>query len=135
MNKLLAATSIASIALIGVAIYLKVENFRLKKMIVHQATMTQMDAISSRARAFMEHHYNSDFVNGGESISGLRSYERSLDVPQDKKEEFTKWMAGFSLNAANVDGYPSSSGSDLIGDDEQLIYRVYYGDEPEKWQK
>jgi hypothetical protein len=131
MKKILIAISIV---LLGTTIYVKVENHRLKKFVVHQATMAQMDAITARARAFMEHHYNSDFVSGGASIGGM-SYERTLNVPQDKKDEFTKWMAGYSLNAVNVEGYPSSSGSDLIGDDTKLVYRVYYGDEPEKWQK
>ena len=120
-----------SVVLLGAIIYLKLENHRLKKLIVHQATIAQVEAISARARAFMEHHYNSDFVSGGSSIGGM-SYERTLNVPEDKRDEFTKWMAGYSLNAVSVDGYPSSSGSDIIGDNTKLIYRVYYGDEPEE---
>lgn len=130
MNKILIAVSIV---LLGATVYFKVENHRLKKLVVQQATVAQVDAISARARAFMEHHYDTDFVSGGASISGM-SYERTLNVPQDKKDEFTKWMAGYSLHAVNFEGYPSSSGSDLIGDDAKLIYGVYYGDEPEDWK-
>jgi hypothetical protein len=85
-NKILMTVSIV---LLGSTIYLKVENHRMKKLIVHQATQYQIDAISARARAFMEHHYNTDFVSGGSSISGM-SHERTLNVQKEKKDEFSK---------------------------------------------
>ena len=105
----------------------------MKRVIVHQATMSQFDVISLRAQAFMEANYGTKFVSGGSSVSGLREYERRIRIPEDKKKEFTEWMNGYSVNSIQFEGFPKNNGSSHETDKGVLLYRVYYGEEPEGW--
>jgi hypothetical protein len=131
MKKPTILLSLAVIISLIFGVYQKIENATLKKIIVHQATITQFDRIRARARAFMELNYDTTFIPGRSSISGLRDYELSIRIPEDKKQEFTKWMSGYSVNA--VDGYNDKNGSSQETKKGQLIYRVYYGNEPKDW--
>lgn len=134
MNKLTTFTTTLSILLLGVTGYHLAQISRLRGMIVHEKTVAQMDAITARAQAFMEVHYGSRFVNGGESSSYLKNYERTLRVPEDKKDEFTEWMVGYSVSPVVIDGSPSNRGSESSVRGNQLVYRVYYGGEPVEWR-
>ena len=131
MKKTTILLNLAVIMSLVFGVYQKIENRMLTRTIVHQDTITQFDRIRARSRAFMELNYDTTFVPGGYSISALRDYELSIKIPDDKKQEFTKWMSGYSVNAVN--GYNDKNGASQETKDGKLIYRVYYGNEPKDW--
>ena len=124
---------LVTISSIVFGVYQNFQNRQLKKTIVHRTTISQFDAITQRAQAFMEANYGTKFVNGGSSISGMQKYERRILIPKDKEQEFTEWMYGYFVSPVQLDGFPSSSGSSQETAKGVLLYRVYYGEEPEGW--
>ena len=133
MKKKIPILILITISSIVFGVYQHLQNRQLKKTIVHQATISQFDSITQRAQAFMEANYGTKFVSGGSSISGMQEYERRVRIPEDKKKEFTEWMNGYSVSPVQLDGFPSSNGSSQETDKGVLLYRVYYGEEPEGW--
>ena len=104
-----------------------------KKQLIHHATVSQMDAIDDRARAFMEHEFGTSHVSGGRGYSFLEKYSIELLVPEEKRSEFKEWMSGVNFQSVSVDRFPNAHGSSVDHGQEKMIFRVYYGNKPEEW--
>ena len=107
---------------------------RYRAALLDARMKSQITAIKIRARDFMEMNLHQPFVPAGEVAYSAERYELRIPVPAGKLPEFLAWMRDTSVQPVSVDGWPSSSGSDINLGNSEFSYRVYYGQKPSDWK-
>jgi hypothetical protein len=124
---------LAIVALLAICARGQILRQRDRAALVDERMKSQMAAIKSRARDFMELHLHQPFFPAGETASFMSRYELCIRVPPENLHDFLDWMKGTSLEPARVEGWPSDFGQHVEFGTNELIYRVYYGDKPRDW--
>ena len=124
----------ALLALVGICIRGEVIHRRCRAALVDERTKSQMVAIKTRARDFMEMKLHQQFAPALEAVSFVQRYELRIRVPRETMPEFLDWMKGTSLQPARVEGWPSECGQFETFGTNELVYRVYYGEKPAEWK-